>query len=576
MDAVKEYKKRRRARLAANILRLDDDEETNNQNQGKGNHGNTRIPFGLCQREGIQIGKGWTPKDAWNALEGKGYSASSVYSELKKTGKAKGSSESPKPKTSKEDFAKLKKAYKDAESPYEQAKRNREAQDQALANATKNLDEVVQFIERDDMWIERYKERLHAIDAGYGTWDKQETQKMVDYWVEQKDRDAKILAERQKYRDAAIKAQTDAANKENELKSEYDKAKEAYIAPIKESPEYEVAKKQKATEEELRFARIDYTSAEKDRNYYSAQKASDESTIKRYKEIAESPTSDEVTRKLYSKWLVDAEQRLAHDTAELDRVSKRFADARARVERLEKKPTDTGDHDKEMLDDAKAVLDEEDTVKETSYSYLTRASSRMKDNKVPYNPVHKLSYTPSEEEAIAYIGGGDKTGGSCVSCGMAYLACKAGYNVLDFRGGASKDIMSVEDRRVMMALGGRVETDKDGFKATHRILDTVEDGGKEYFFCTGSHAAIVKKVDGKLMFLELQDPTTNGWFPLDDNVLKRRFRCLHSARSGYARDRKCHIIEAEKLTESDEFISLMGYINTEPSKQKKGGDGVAS
>ena len=59
----------------------DDEEESG------GGHGNTKIPFGLCQREGIKVGKDWTPKDAWKALEGKGYSAADTYAELKKTGK---------------------------------------------------------------------------------------------------------------------------------------------------------------------------------------------------------------------------------------------------------------------------------------------------------------------------------------------------------------------------------------------------------------------------------------------------------------------------------------------------------
>jgi hypothetical protein len=52
-----------------------------------GGHGNTKIPFGLCQREGIKVEPNWTPKDAWDALAGKGYSASEAYKELKETGK---------------------------------------------------------------------------------------------------------------------------------------------------------------------------------------------------------------------------------------------------------------------------------------------------------------------------------------------------------------------------------------------------------------------------------------------------------------------------------------------------------
>ena len=76
-DCEKDYR-RARARYDE---KQDDGEDTG------GNHGNTRIPFGLCRREGIKVRPGWTPKDAWKALEGKGYSVSEVYKELKKTGK---------------------------------------------------------------------------------------------------------------------------------------------------------------------------------------------------------------------------------------------------------------------------------------------------------------------------------------------------------------------------------------------------------------------------------------------------------------------------------------------------------
>ena len=83
-QAIEKYRRRRIQRLR---VRFDDDEENAGNNGGRrGGHGNTRIPFGLCQREGIQVDPKWTPKDAWNALEGKGYSAGETYAQLKKTG----------------------------------------------------------------------------------------------------------------------------------------------------------------------------------------------------------------------------------------------------------------------------------------------------------------------------------------------------------------------------------------------------------------------------------------------------------------------------------------------------------
>ena len=99
-DTVQKYRARRQARLDAKaierfrkrrqdrLFRLDDEENNNSDGKGHGGHGNTRIPFGLCQREGISVGKDWTPEDAWNALEGKGYTADAVYRRLKETGKA--------------------------------------------------------------------------------------------------------------------------------------------------------------------------------------------------------------------------------------------------------------------------------------------------------------------------------------------------------------------------------------------------------------------------------------------------------------------------------------------------------
>ena len=116
MSAIEEYRKRRQSRLDAKavydykerrdqrwIARMDDDEENGN-NTGSGGHGNTKIPFGLCQREGIAIDPKWSPKDAWDALAGKGYSAGEVYKSLKATGKVGGRAKKPPTKLSESHF----------------------------------------------------------------------------------------------------------------------------------------------------------------------------------------------------------------------------------------------------------------------------------------------------------------------------------------------------------------------------------------------------------------------------------------------------------------------------------------
>ena len=99
-----------------NRMDADEDEDT-----GGGNHGNTRIPFGLCQREGIEIGKDWTPEDAWKALEGKGYSPDEVYKNLKETGKA--TKEPAKREMSDEEANEIVRSYRETKTSLENKKK---------------------------------------------------------------------------------------------------------------------------------------------------------------------------------------------------------------------------------------------------------------------------------------------------------------------------------------------------------------------------------------------------------------------------------------------------------------------
>lgn len=128
-NSVYEYKTRRKARLDKRIIeafkarrdarlkgRMDADEEETNNKNASGGHGNTKIPFGLCQREGIQIDPKWSPSDAWDALAGKGYSAGEVYKELKATGKT--------PKKAKKEKTKLAESHFPADLLGKTYKRN--------------------------------------------------------------------------------------------------------------------------------------------------------------------------------------------------------------------------------------------------------------------------------------------------------------------------------------------------------------------------------------------------------------------------------------------------------------------
>ena len=56
---------------------------------GKKSHGNTRLPYGLCKKYGIEVPPGTTPREAWDLLKGKGVSPEEEYRKLKERGEKK-------------------------------------------------------------------------------------------------------------------------------------------------------------------------------------------------------------------------------------------------------------------------------------------------------------------------------------------------------------------------------------------------------------------------------------------------------------------------------------------------------
>jgi hypothetical protein len=110
---------------------------------------------------------------------------------------------------------------------------------------------------------------------------------------------------------------------------------------------------------------------------------------------------------------------------------------------------------------------------------------------------------------------------------------------------------------------------KNDMQAAREMLGKVEDG-KHYYFAAGRHAAVIRKAGGGYEFLELQSPSSNGFFALDDDALRYRFGCR--ARAG-SKPLGCFLIDAEKLAKSPDFIEMLKYINTLPDKQMKGAYG---
>ena len=100
--------------------------------------------------------------------------------------------------------------------------------------------------------------------------------------------------------------------------------------------------------------------------------------------------------------------------------------------------------------------------------------------------------------------------------------------------------------------------------------------GKEYYLAVGRHAAIVRKnADGVLQYLELQSRNRSGWTDFDGNpkyTLKTRFGCTQTSGNSAHYDFMLDIDESNFDTE--EFRSLLGYLNTDEKSQRKGKDGT--
>lgn len=128
--------------------------------------------------------------------------------------------------------------------------------------------------------------------------------------------------------------------------------------------------------------------------------------------------------------------------------------------------------------------------------------------------------------------------------------------------------------RVAEKVGGAVIEEFNDYKAAGELLKQVSIG-KEYYFACAAHAAIIRKTAKGYEYLELQSATSNGFKPLSNDILKRRFGAKRS-RSHYGqkyRAKSC-LIDIDLLNSSAGFRKLLGYINTNENEQRKGAMGM--
>lgn len=238
------------------------------------------------------------------------------------------------------------------------------------------------------------------------------------------------------------------------------------------------------------------------------------------------------------------------------------------------KPADKIKSIRHMLEERATRTTEEAFTPQTRVLQSLKSES---NKNIAFNPVKAFSTTPSEQAIIEKLGGGDRTNGSCSSLAFAYVGNKNGLDVTDFRGGGSQMMFARSGNisEILKIAGMESATDNSDFKSANALLKLMTEG-KEYYLAAGKHAAIVRLVEGRYEYLELQTVSNNGWHLLDNSVLKGRFGCCKTHKLG--RDKfqvPSYMADVESFKDNREFREILGYINTQTDMQQKGVGGYA-
>lgn len=208
----------------------------------------------------------------------------------------------------------------------------------------------------------------------------------------------------------------------------------------------------------------------------------------------------------------------------------------------------------------------------------------LEDFEVEYREVQPLKSKLTHAEIVKRVSGGDMTKGSCASVGLAYIGNKNGLDVLDFRGGASRDFFSykLHTEKILNIPGvkGSITKVKREAGDTAKIIKGLEYD-KEYYLSVGRHAAIIRNTKNGAEYLELQSKNDNGWKSFDEygdivTTLRKRFGCrktidkMKLGKTSMVFEKPVLLIDADSLKGNDEFKEMLGYINTSASEQKKG------
>lgn len=225
---------------------------------------------------------------------------------------------------------------------------------------------------------------------------------------------------------------------------------------------------------------------------------------------------------------------------------------------------------------------DDDTIKakkEKSEAYR-HIQQQCEVNDVEFREVQKLSQPLSSDEIIERLAGGDMTKGSCSSLAFAYIGNRNGLDVLDFRGGNSQYVFSINGNIKKMlelpGIDGSITMVKKEISGTMQVLNALELN-KEYYLAVGKHAAIVRRLESGVEYLELQSKIQNGWMSFDRYgsmaaTLNKRFGCRKTVDKQFGKvwEKSVVLMDVDSFKDNDEFKELLGYINTALDSQKKG------
>lgn len=241
-------------------------------------------------------------------------------------------------------------------------------------------------------------------------------------------------------------------------------------------------------------------------------------------------------------------------------------------ERHEKRTKEQEEAIIERLIERNSKLDLEKEIDKNSE--LKDALLEIKEKGIAYRSPRKLKKELTTEDIITKLAGADQTTGSCMSLSLAYAANRNGLDVIDFRGGGSRDYFA---RLLGNELRGWIENKaiasdlNNSDPKTFDVLKAHIKKDKEYILLFARHAAVVRLNGKQFEYLELQSASKNGFIYKEKkrDILKRFGARLREGKDYY----KSYLLELDSVTTDPEFKRLMGYINTESNKQMKGEGG---